>query len=91
MSDSSAAVTDVVSAVTSVPGAVDAVANAPQTIDTLFEVAGKVVYGTGYTLAFAVVFPAAFVFAAVPRKNRLVKGIIDGSAAAQKRAQRVFG
>jgi hypothetical protein len=67
MSDPAAAVTDVVSAVTSVPGAVDAVANAPRTIDSLFEVAGKLGYGTGYTLAFAVVFPAAFVFAAVPK------------------------
>jgi hypothetical protein len=49
------------------------------------------VYGTGYILAFAVAFPAAFVFAAIPKKNRLVKGMIDGSAAAQRRAQGVFG
>lgn len=78
---------EVVSAVTSVSGAVDAVANAPQTISSVFELAGRVIYGTGYTAAYIVVFPAAFVFAAIPKRNALVRGLVDGSAAARNRAE----
>jgi hypothetical protein len=91
MSQSSAAVSDVVNAVTSVPGAVEAVANAPQTISSIFEVAGRLIYGMGYTAAFAVVFPAALIFAALPKANVLMRGVVDGSAAASQRALRMVG
>jgi hypothetical protein len=87
MSESSAAVSDVVSAVATVPGAVEAVANAPETISRIFELAGKLVYGTAYTAAFAVVFPAALIFVAIPKGNALVQGLIEGSAAARARAE----
>jgi hypothetical protein len=91
MSESSAAVSDVVSAVSSVTGAVDAVANAPRTISSLFEVAGRLIYGTGYTAAFLIVFPAALIFAVTPKANALVRGLAEGSAAAHGRAQRMVG
>jgi hypothetical protein len=79
------------SAVASVSEAVEAVANAPETISKLFDVAERVVYGTGYTVAYVVVFPVALLFAAVPKGNCLVRGFLDGSAAAQNRAQAMIG
>jgi len=91
MSQSSAAVSDVVAAVTSIPGAVDAVANAPNTIDSIFHVAGRLVYGTGYTLAFLITFPAALVVAAVPKGNALIRGMAEGVAEAQHRAECIVG
>jgi hypothetical protein len=87
MSDSSA----VVSAVTSVSGAVDAVADAPATISNIFELGGKLIYGTSYTAAYAIVFPAALIFAAIPKGNALLKGMIEGSAAARARAEGMLG
>ncbi len=83
MSESS----DVVSAATSIPEAVDVVANAPEAISNILEWGGKLVYGAGYTAAFAIVFPAALIFAAIPRGNALVQGMLDGSAAAQDKAR----
>ena len=71
--------------------AVEAVANAPDTISKIFELGGKVVYGTGYTAAFVVVFPAALIFAAIPKGNSLVQGMIEGSAAARARAMGILG
>ena len=71
---------------TSISGAADAVANAPESISNLFELGGKLVYGTGYTAAFAAVFPAALIFAAIPKGNALVQGLLDGSAAARDKA-----
>jgi hypothetical protein len=91
MAESSAVASEVVSAVTSVSETVGAVANAPETISNLFEMAGKAIYGAGYTAAFIVVFPAAFIFAAVPKGNALVQGILDGSAAARNRAEGMLG
>ena len=82
---------DVVSAVTTVPGAVDAVANAPETISRIFELGGKLVYGTGYTAAFVIVFPVALIGAAIPKGNALVQGLLDGSAAARDKVQSWLG
>lgn len=80
-----------VSAVTSISEAVEAVADAPQTISKLFDLAERAVYGTGYTVAFVIVFPVALLFAAVPKGNSLVQGFLDGSAAAQSRARAMIG
>jgi hypothetical protein len=82
---------EVVSAVTSVSGAVDAVANAPRTISSVFDLTEHIIYGTGYTAAFVIVFPAALIFAAIPKANVFMRGVIDGSAAASQRARRIFG
>ena len=87
MSESSAAV----AAVTSVSGAIEAVANAPETISGLFRLAERLVYGTGYTAAYVVVFPVALLFAALPKKNALLRGIVDGSADARSRAEGMVG
>ena len=91
MSESSAAASEIVTAVSSVSGAVEAVANAPETISSLFELAERLIYGTGYTTAFVVVFPAALIFTALPKANAFMRGVVDGSAAARKQAQRMFG
>jgi hypothetical protein len=91
MSESSAAVSDAVSAVTSVSGAVEAVANAPETISNLFVLGGKLAHGTAYTVAFVIVFPVALIFAAIPKGNALVQGLLDGSAAARDKAQDWLG
>jgi hypothetical protein len=80
-----------VSAMTSVGEAAEVVANAPETISTLFEMAGRLVYGTGYTAAYAIVFPAALIFAVIPKGNALMKGIVEGSAAARARAEGLLG
>lgn len=90
MSEASAVATNVLSAATSVSGAVDAVANAPQTISKVFDLAEKLAYGTFYTVAFVVVFPGALLFAAVPKGNPVVRGLIDGSHAARARAESFF-
>jgi hypothetical protein len=82
---------DAVSAATSIPEAVDVVANAPEAISNILEWGGKLVYGASYTAAFVIVFPAALIFAAVPRGNALVQGMLDGSAAAQDKAQGWIG
>jgi hypothetical protein len=82
---------DAVSATTSIPEAVDVVANAPEAISNLLEWGGKLVYGTSYAAAFVIVFPAALIFAAIPQGNALVQGMLDGSAAAQGKAQGWIG
>lgn len=86
----SAAIADAVSAVTSIPAAVEAVANAPETISNFFVFGEKLFYGAGYAVTFAIVFPAALVFAAIPKGNALVQGMIHGSAAARGRADRML-
>lgn len=88
---SGSSTSELVSAVSTVPGAIDAVANAPETISGVFELAGKVIYGAGYTTAFVIVFPVALLIAAIPKGNALMRGMMDGSAAAQNRAQGMFG
>jgi len=79
------------SSAVSVGEAAEVVANAPETISKLFEIAGRLVYGSGYTVAYAVVFPAALIFAVIPKGNALVQGLLDGSAAAQARAEGMLG
>jgi hypothetical protein len=87
MSESS----DAVSAATSIPEAVDVIANAPEAISNILEWGGKLVYGTSYAAAFVIVFPTALVFGAIPKGNALVQGLLDGSAAAQDKAQGWLG
>jgi hypothetical protein len=90
MSESAAAISDAVAAVSSVSGAVEAVANAPATISNFFVLGERLFYGAGYTVTFAIVFPAALAFAAIPKGNALVRGMIHGSAAARGRADRML-
>ena len=90
MSESSA-VADAISAVTSVSGVVEAVADAPNTVSNLFVLGTKLFYGTGYLTAFVVVFPAALCFAALPKANALMQGMLAGSAAARGRAEGMIG
>lgn len=73
----------------SVSEVVDAVANAPQSISKLLDLAEKLVYGAGYTAAYVVVFPLALVFAVIPKQNALVQGMIEGSAHARARAEQM--
>jgi hypothetical protein len=80
-----------VSAVTSVSEAINAVANAPETISNLFKLTERLVYGTGYAAAYVIVFPAALIFAAIPKRNALLKGIIDGTSDARGKAERMLG
>jgi hypothetical protein len=42
-------------------------------------------------MAFAIVFPAALLFAAIPKRNALLRGVIEGSAAARSRAEGLLG
>jgi hypothetical protein len=79
------------SSAVSVGEASELVANAPETISKLLEVVGRLAYGTGYTAAFVVVFPAALIFAAIPKGNALMQGLTDGSAAARARAEGMLG
>jgi hypothetical protein len=79
------------SAVASASEAVEAVANAPETISKLFDTAKRVVYGTSYTIAYVIVFPGALLFAVVPKRNVLVQGFLDGSKAAQAKAEEMIG
>ena len=81
MSETSAVVTE----------AVDVAANAPEAISNLFEYGGKIIYSAGYTAAYVVVFPVAFLFAVIPKRNALVQGIIEGSAAARAKAEGMLG
>jgi len=83
---SSSAVAETVEACTSVTGAVEAVADAPGTVSNLFLAGAKLFYGAGYLTTFAIVFPVALICAAIPKRNALVQGIIEGSLAAQDRA-----
>lgn len=89
MSDS-AAIADAVSAVSSVSGAVEAVANAPQTISNFFILGEKLFYGIGYTVTYAIVFPAALAFATMPKGNALMRGMIHASAAARAKAENMI-
>jgi len=86
-----AIMSDTLTAAASVSEAVEAVANAPETISKLTDLAERVVYGASYTVAYAIVFPVALLFAAVPKNNCLVRGFLDGSTAAQDRAQSMIG
>jgi hypothetical protein len=79
------------SSAVSVGEAAEVVANAPETISKLFEMSGRLFYGTGYTVAYAIVFPAALIFAAIPKGNALVHGLIEGSAAARAKAEGMLG
>ena len=91
MSESTVAVSDAVASMTTISGAVEAVANAPESISRLFELAERFVYGAGYTAAFVITFPVALMFAAVPKGNALMRGVLDGSADAQARAKQMLG
>ena len=76
-----------ISAVASVTETVEAVVNAPETISKIFELAGKLVYGSSYAAAFVIVFPAALIGAAIPKGNVWCRGCSTGSVAAwDKRA-----
>jgi len=79
------------SAVAAASEAVDAVANAPETISKLFELARRVIYGTSYSVTYAIVFPTALVLAVVPKRNVLVQGILDASRDAQAKAEEMIG
>ena len=81
MSESSASVSD----------AVDVVANAPEAVSNLLEFGGKLVYAAGYAAAFLVVFPAALIFAAIPKDNALVQGLVEGSMSARTSAEGLLG
>ena len=91
MSESSASVFETVTTVTSVSETVEAVTNVPETISNIFELAGKLVYGSGGTAAFVIVFPAALIFAAIAKGNVLVQGLLEGSAAARDKARAWLG
>jgi N-acetylmuramic acid 6-phosphate (MurNAc-6-P) etherase len=81
MSESSASVSE----------AVDVVANAPEAISNLLEYGGKLVYAAGYAAAYMIVFPAALIFAAIPKDNALVLGLVEGSTSARARAEGLLG
>ena len=79
------------SAFATVNEAVEAVANAPESISRIFDLAERAVYGTGYITAFMIAFPFALICAAIPKRNALVRGMIDGTADARARAKRFVG
>ena len=91
MPGSAAAISESIAAVTSVPGAVEAVANAPRTVSNFFVLGTKLIHGTAYLSAFVIVFPAALIFAAIPKGNALVQGLIEGTEAAHARAAMLVG
>jgi hypothetical protein len=90
MTDTSSAISAITSVSgKSVSGAIEAVADAPATISSFFALGGKLIYGTGYTVAFAIVFPLALIFAAIPKRNADVRNMeartfAAGSAAHHK-------
>lgn len=90
MSESSAAISGTVSSISSLSGAVEVVANAPETVSKLFAVGERLIYGSSYIAAYAVVFPAAWVYSAIPKRNPLMRGLVEGSMDALVRAEGMF-
>jgi len=90
MSESPVAVVEAVHTFSSVSEAVEAVANAPETVSKLFALSERLIYGTSYIAAYVVVFPAALLFAAIPKRNSLVRGLMEGACDAQLRAEGMF-
>ena len=83
---SSSAVADTVSACTSVSGVAEAIADAPRTVSNLFIAGANLFYGAGFVTTFAIVFPVALICAAIPKRNALVQGVMEGALAAQEKA-----
>ena len=94
MSDSSAAVSDAASSVTAAvtTAAEEAVAGASNAVDAVMDGwLGKVLYGICFSASFVVVLPVVLVAALIPDDSILVQGLLDGSTAAQGKAQAWLG
>ena len=87
----SLAMPSTLSSFSEVSEAVNAVANSPETISNVFDLGGRLVYGTVYAAAFAVTFPVALLIAVIPKGTALSRGLIDGSSDAINRAESLLG
>ena len=65
-------------------GANDARAKAQQLVPVVQQTVGKALYGTCYTVSFAVVFPTMLVASFIPTNNVVARGMIDGARAARR-------
>jgi hypothetical protein len=94
MSESSAAVSNAASSVSAAvtTAAEEAVAGAADAVSTAMDSwPGKLLYGICYSASFVVVLPVVLVAALMPNDNILVQGLLDGSSAAQDKAQAWVG
>ena len=52
--------------------------------------ASRFVYTTCYTISYGVVFPTVMIARSIPRSNIAVRGLLDGSSAAQRKVVTVL-
>ena len=71
-------------------GAADASAAASRTWEAAGRFANRCLYTTCYTVACGVVFPSVLLARAVPKNNPLVRGLIDGTQAAIRKADELY-
>jgi hypothetical protein len=72
-------------------GAADAREAAARAVSSSGLFLSRAVYQLTYTVSYGMVFPVAFVAAAVPRNNAAVRGIVEGAQAASRRVDSVLG
>lgn len=72
-------------------GAADARQTAEAALPAATQFAARFLYTTCYTISYGVVFPTTLLAMSVPRNNALVRGLIDGSHAAQQKADEILG
>jgi len=90
MSESSAAVSNAASSVTT--AAEEAVAGAADAVNAVMDGwPGKLLYGICYSASFVVVLPVVLVAALIPNDSILVQGLLDGASAARGKAQAWVG
>jgi hypothetical protein len=65
-------------------GAASAKANAETAIPAAGRFMSRIVYTMSYSFSYGTVFPVAFIAKSIPANNAVVKGMIDGAAAASE-------
>ena len=65
-------------------GAANAKASAGDALPNLGRFVSRMVYTMSYSFSYGTVFPVAFIAKSIPANNAVVKGMIDGAAAASE-------
>ena len=50
----------------------------------------QILYTSAYTFSFSLVLPAVYIARAIPAKNAMIQGLVDGADAAGRKADEVF-
>ncbi len=72
-------------------GAADAREAAARFADSAGLFVSRFVYTTCYTVSYGVVFPTVILARALPRRNAVVRGLLDGASAASQRVDEILG